>query len=149
MASQLELRIDAVNESVWVKHPTYDNAEKNEDVGLDIPMSSTVIVPGFSTAYTVNLGFKAEQNVGYMLIPRSSLAKTPLRLANSIGIIDKGYRGDVMAKVDNNSDRDVELEVGKCYFQIVAFNGVLPKWVLCNDVNETSRGSGAFGSTTE
>ena len=149
MASQLELRIDAVNESVWVNHPTYENAKKNEDVGLDIPMSETVIVPAFSLAHTVKLGIKAEQTHGYMLIPRSSITKTPLRLANSVGIIDKGYRGDVMAKVDNNSDRDVELEVGKCYFQIVAFNGVLPKWVLCNDVNETARGSGGFGSTTK
>ena len=39
----------------------------------------------------------------YMLVPRSSISKTPLRMANSIGIIDAGYRGEIMAAVDNIS----------------------------------------------
>ena len=65
-------------------------------------MPCPVTVPAKSKAFTVDLGFKAEQNFGYMLVPRSSISKTPLRLANSIGIIDKSYRGKVMVKVDNN-----------------------------------------------
>jgi len=36
----------------------------------------------------------------YYLYPRSSISKTPLRMANSVGIIDSGYRGNIMAKVD-------------------------------------------------
>jgi hypothetical protein len=52
----------------------------------------------------------------YMLVPRSSIVKTPLRLANSIGIIDSGYRGNIMACVDNIDTlvEDEELE----YYQI-------------------------------
>ena len=34
-------------------------------------------------------------------MPRSSISKTPLRLANSIGLIDGGYRGEIMAPCDN------------------------------------------------
>ena len=144
------LKIEADNEFYWGEnHPTYKNATKNEDVGLDIPMNISICVPAKSKAFTVDLGFKAEPNHGYMLVPRSSLSKTPLRLANSIGIIDKNYRGKVMVKVDNISNEDFTMAEGKCYFQIVAFNGVLPRYSLVSSVSETKRGDGGFGSTTE
>ena len=82
-----------------------------------------------------------------MLVPRSSISKTSIRLANSIGIIDKEYRGDVMVVVDNIGDTDVLLQEGCCYFQIVAFDGILPKFQI-SDVNvDTSRGIDGFGST--
>lgn len=144
----LELKIISDNKEYWNNHPTYNKAKQNEDVGLDIPMPSSVIVPANSKAYSVDLGFKAEQNFGYMLIPRSSISKTPLRLANSIGIIDKSYRGKVMVKVDNNSKLDFMMKEGSCYFQIVSFSGILPKYYLVDNINETIRGGGGFGSTT-
>lgn len=144
----LELKIIADNEELWVNHPTFTKAKQNEDTGLDIPMPISITVPAKSKAFTVDLGFKAEQNFGYMLVPRSSISKTPLRLANSIGIIDKSYRGKVMVKVDNNSDSDFIMKQGSCYFQIVAFSGILPRYFLVNHINNTNRGDGGFGSTT-
>ena len=144
----LSLNILPSNKSVWTNHPTYSNAVRNEDCGLDIPMSSSVIVPANSCAFTVNLEFKAEQNHAYMLVPRSSISKTPLRLANSIGIVDKGYRGNVMVKLDNISDNDYTLELNKCYFQIISFDGYLPKFTVVDEISDSLRGSGGFGSTT-
>ena len=144
----LSIQVNPDNQSVWSNHPTYENAKKNEDSGLDIPMSFPVVVPGDSKSFTVDLGYKAEQNVGYMLVPRSSLAKTPLRLANSIGIIDKNYRGKVKAKVDNVEDYPFELAEGVCYFQIIAFTGILPKMTIVNKTSKTRRNDGGFGSTT-
>lgn len=146
---QLELKIIADNESQWLNHPTYTKAKQNEDVGLDIPMARNIIVPAKSKAFSIDLGFKAEQNIGYMLVPRSSISKTPLRLANSIGIIDKSYRGKVLVKIDNNSNTDFEMLMGNCYFQIISFSGILPEFMLVNTINTTNRGHGAFGSTTE
>ena len=144
----LKINIIADNKELWENHPTYNKAKTNDDCGLDIPMPLSVTIPGKSKAYTVDLGFKAEQNYGYMLVPRSSISKTPLRLANSIGIIDKGYRGKVMVKVDNNSEEDFIMNEGNCYFQIVAFNGVLSEMKLVDEISETIRGDGGFGSTT-
>lgn len=50
----------------------------------------------------------------YYLYPRSSISKTPLRMANSVGIIDSGYRGSIMAKVDvhtyNFPNQDTQLQ---------------------------------------
>ena len=147
--SSLELKIVADNRMNWVNHPTYINARQNEDVGLDIPMPFTLTVPPKVKAYIIDLGFKAEQTHGYMLIPRSSISKTTLRLSNSIGIIDKNYRGKVLVKVDNISSKPVILNEDSCYFQIISFNGVLPDYQLVTKINNTSRGIGGFGSTTQ
>jgi len=144
----LNLNILADDSDLWTKHPTFDNALENQDVGLDIPMSVYVTVPENARSFTIDLGFKCESSHGWMLIPRSSICKTSLRLSNSVGIIDKSYRGKVMAKVDNLSDKPVILEKSKCYFQIVSFDGNLPNFFIVSEINTSLRGSGGFGSTT-
>ena len=82
-----------------------------------------------------------------MLVPRSSISKTTIRLANSIGIIDKNYRGDVTVMVDNVGDTDVLFQEGCCYFQIVSFDGNLPRYQIDDVSVDTSRGTGGYGST--
>lgn len=143
----LFLTIDPKNDHYWKVHPTYNKASKNGDVGLDIPMQRSVIVPAGARSFKINLDFKATPTQGYMLVPRSSISKTSVRLSNSIGIIDKKYRGDVMVVLDNLGETDVLLQEGCCYFQIVAFGGNLPTYQIDNVDNDTSRGSGGFGST--
>jgi len=131
----------------WVNHPTYNNAKKNEDVGLDIPMQESVLIPAQARSFKIDLLIKTEPTHGYMLIPRSSISKTGVRLANSVGIIDKNYRGNVMVVVDNLGETDVLFQEGCCYFQIVAFNGRLPRYQISSDISNTERGHGGFGST--
>lgn len=143
----LFLTIDPSNDHYWKVHPTYNKASKNGDVGLDIPMQQSVIIPAHVRSFKINLDFKANPTYGYMLVPRSSISKTTIRLANSIGIIDKKYRGDVMVVVDNMGDADVLFQEGCCYFQIVAFDGNLPRYQIDNVDVVTSRGAGGFGST--
>lgn len=141
------ISIDPENDTYWVEHPTYAKAKKNGDAGLDIPMQNTVIVPSGARSFKVNFKFKGEPSHAYMLLPRSSISKTTIRLANSVGIIDKSYRGDVLAVVDNIGETDVMLQEGACYFQIVAFSGILPSYQIKNVENDTERGEGGFGST--
>tara|TARA_B100001287_G_C22660948_1_gene520331 strand:- start:878 stop:1321 length:444 start_codon:yes stop_codon:yes gene_type:complete len=143
----LFLTIDPKDDHYWKVHPTYNKAYKNGDVGLDIPMQRSVIVPAGARSFKINLDFKATPTQGYMLVPRSSISKTSVRLSNSIGIIDKKYRGDVMVVLDNLGETDVLFQEGCCYFQIVAFGGNLPTYQIDNVDNDTSRGSGGFGST--
>tara|TARA_B100001094_G_C17769082_1_gene594094 strand:+ start:157 stop:603 length:447 start_codon:yes stop_codon:yes gene_type:complete len=143
----LFLAIDPENDHYWKNHPTYIKAAKNGDVGLDIPMQESVIIPPKARSFKINLKFKASPTHGYMLVPRSSISKTTVRLANSIGIIDKKYRGDVMVVVDNIGDSDVLFQEGCCFFQIIAFDGNLPRYQIEEIDLATSRGSGGFGST--
>lgn len=88
----------------------------------------------------------------YYLYPRSSIIKTPLRLANSVGIIDRGYRGEIMAVVDNiDHQRDTfDMYAMDRHFQI-CHPSLQPFKVVLVDTKEelglTERGDGGFGST--
>lgn len=84
----------------------------------------------------------------YWLLPRSSISKTPLRMANSVGLIDAGYRGQLMGATDFVFDHTVN--AGDRYYQITGPD-LLP-WTAIHIVSvipggETLRGSGGFGST--
>ena len=88
-------------------------------------------------------------NTGFYMYPRSSLSKTPLRLANSVGIIDSGYRGHLIGVFDATKN------VGICEYdrlvQICA-PGLIPIYVEVVDSEDmlgemTQRGDGGFGST--
>ena len=151
--NQLELNIIADDKSQWFNHVTYNKAMKNEDTGLDIPIPESITIPPESKAFTVDLGFKAEQNQGYMLVPRSSISKTPLRLANNVGIIDSGYRGHLIGAFDNIRDDTYVIEKYNRLLQICAPN--LSKFsVEVKKVDDfkllqesTNRGACGFGST--
>lgn len=83
----------------------------------------------------------------YYLYPRSSIVKTPLRLANSVGIIDAGYRGNIMAFVDNIKGEDFLVKKGTRLFQICSGDLSPLTFELVNSLSDTSRGQGGFGST--
>jgi dUTP pyrophosphatase len=85
-------------------------------------------------------------NTGYYLYPRSSLSKTPLRLANSVGIIDAGYRGHIIGMFDS-SFRFV-VNGGDRLLQICAPSLSPIYVVIVDDIDvNTERGNGGFGST--
>lgn len=106
-------------------------------------------------------------NTGFYMYPRSSLSKTPLRLANSVGIIDSGYRGNLIGAFDNiRGSEDSSFDFSPSYspsstayfvnkfdklVQICA-PSLVPIYVRLvekiEDLGETTlRGCGGFGST--
>ena len=90
-------------------------------------------------------------NTGFYMYPRSSISKSPLRLANNIGIIDAGYRGHLMGMFDLVTMQDENIEKFDRYLQICA-PGLVPIFVEIVDSKEdlgeqTERGEGGFGST--
>jgi dUTP pyrophosphatase len=87
----------------------------------------------------------------YYLYPRSSIIKTPVRLSNSVGIIDRGYRGIITAVVDKiGGEPDFEMDKFNRYFQI-CHSTLDPFQVVIVDSKEelglTERNEGGFGST--
>jgi len=90
-------------------------------------------------------------NTGFYMYQRSSISKTCLRLANSIGIIDSGYRGNLIAMVDAIYEETSYINAYDKLFQICA-PGLAPIIVkVVDDIDElgerTDRGDGGFGST--
>jgi dUTP pyrophosphatase len=91
-------------------------------------------------------------NTGFYMYPRSSISKTPLRLANNTGIIDAGYRGHLIGMFDLiQTQTSYEIKELDRYLQICAPNlvPILVELVKSkNDLGEeTQRGDGGFGST--
>jgi dUTP pyrophosphatase len=130
--------------------------------GFDLLVPDTVI---FTKNETVKINFEIKtemkellsdyRNVVYRHAPtafylfaRSSLSKTPLMLANQVGIIDSGYRGNIIGAFRNLSsdsfvvDKSIRL-VQICHPSLKPF--VVE---MIDDLSKTSRGEGGFGSTS-
>ena len=143
-------RIDDHNQKVF--------NDKYADSGFDLGLPQDFLVDkpiGFKVHLAVHCSMYKEDGTpqGFSLLPRSSIVKTPLRLSNSVGVIDRGYRGQVTAVVDNlkyNSESRLQLNSLERYFQIVHPSYNPFKVVLVDnkdDLGSTSRDEGGFGST--
>ena len=141
------LKIKPINDSVSVLYENHGHFHDG-DAGIDLFVTEDQIIEAGETA-RIHLGICCEnaENKPYLLMPRSSIAKTPLRLCNSIGLIDGGYRGEIMAAVDNIKDEDYKIEKGQRLFQLVAMDGSPIKFELVDKLTDTTRGEGGFGST--
>ena len=127
--------------------------EERGDAGLDLYCPCDMEIPPGGTV-TIDLKIQCEglsdndsRNVCYYLYPRSSISKTPLRLANSVGIIDAGYRGNIIACVDNIKNISFKIEKGTRLFQICGPTLEPITFRLVEELSNTQRGSGGFGST--
>ena len=133
-------------------HSTYHDG----DSGLDLFFPEDVNIGPHETKI-ISLQIKCEayqsknkeKNISYYLYPRSSISKTPLRMANSVGIIDAGYRGTIMVAIDNKSDKVYHIQVGQRLFQICSPVLDPISFDLATTLSETTRGEGGFGSTNQ
>jgi len=126
------------------------------DSGFDVFVPEKTIIPPGSVSF-VNQKIKCkmvkqvgdeEEPTGFYLYPRSSISKTPLLMANSVGIIDSGYRGPIIASLRNMDS--IEPYVISKYQRIVQICSpdLSPfEIVFVDELDETSRGEGGFGST--
>lgn len=89
--------------------------------------------------------YEDDMPIAYYLYARSSIVKTGFRLANSVGIIDSGYRGNIMAYFDViKNDR---VDVYQRLVQICAPDLKPFKVEIVDSLDQTERGDGGFGST--
>jgi len=142
----------------YLKEMYKQRANHEDDSGVDLyfPEDGTVPPMYNNKIVTSKINFEIkcqmklrDKPIAYMLLPRSSIVKTGLRMANSIGIIDRSYLGSIIACVDNFG-HPYEIKKGDRLFQIVAPNLAPLKVVVLEDDEDfetTSRGSGGFGST--
>lgn len=124
------------------------------DSGIDLFFPEEIIIKAGETKL-VDLKIKCQMfdsqdnynPISYDLRARSSIFKTPLRIANSAGLIDSGYTGNIKVALDNIKDHDYVIEKGKSLVQIAAadLKPIIIKKVSC--LQKTSRGDQGFGST--
>ena len=118
------------------------------DAGLDLYVLENInFEPGETKAIKLGISCEPEDGKAYYLFPRSSISKTPLRMANSIGLIDGGYRGEIMAVCDNIKTESYSAKKGQRLFQLVATDSSPITYELVESLEMTTRGTGGFGST--
>lgn len=96
------------------------------------------------------LGFSTEIPKGFYarVVPRSGLALNEgLTILNTPGTIDSGYRGEWSAIVVNVSNKEVKLKIGDRIAQMIVEKQILSKFKIVEELSETERGAGGFGST--
>ena len=83
------------------------------------------------------------------IFARSGIAtKRGLRPANCVGILDPDYRGNVIVPLHNDSDEPQYVEPGERIAQLIFLSfGTLPNWEEVDELSETERGEGGFGSS--
>ena len=114
------------------------------DAGCDLYATSChydngLIIYGTGIAVEIPEGY-----VG-LVFPRSSIANTHLTLSNSVGVIDSGYRGEVMAKFRKGGSRGYN--VGERIAQLIILPYPEVVFEEAEELSESDRGTGGYGSS--
>ena len=139
--NKVKLKFKKLNERAEI--PFYT---KRGDAGIDL-VATTTVNTGQFIEYGTDLAMEIPEGyVGY-IFPRSSITKTQHYLRNSVGVIDSGYRGEIKIRMSiptlgskqyNNGDRIAQLIIMKLpYVEIEEVD----------ELSDTDRGDGGFGST--
>ncbi len=141
------MKIKIVNTSKH-KLPNYEtNASAGVDLRANLEVPITIEPLGRNLIPT---GLFIELPVGYeaQIRPRSGLAiKKGITLLNSPGTIDADYRGEIKIILANISNEDFIVNDGERIAQMVIARHEQAEWIEVQELEETSRGAGGFGST--
>lgn len=124
--------------------PTFANPG---DAGADLVAIS--ILEDDDNQITYGTGIRLAIPPGYvgLVFPRSSISKHNLSMANSVGVIDSGYRGEILLKFNKlNTDKPI-YKTGDRIAQLVIVQIPTVQFELSNILDKTERGDNGFGST--
>jgi len=138
----MNIKIKKLHEKAVI--PSY---AKEGDAGLDLTAISEEWNKDNSMV-TYDTGIAVEIPIGYvgLLFPRSSVSKTTLNLANSVGVIDSGYRGSIMFKY-RYLEEGMVYEVGERIGQLLILPYPKIEFEEVDELSDTNRGDGGFGSS--
>lgn len=119
------------------------------DLAADIS-DMVLIKPHETVKIPTGLAMALPENTFGAIFARSGLAtKQSLRPANCVGVIDRDYRGEIMVAIHNDSDETKIIEPGQRIAQLVVMPYININFVESDNLDDTDRGTGGFGSTGE
>ena len=149
--SNMDVRVKKLVENAVIPQYAHDT-----DAGLDLVATSVEQDEYGNIVYHTGLAFEIPEGyVGY-IFPRSSLSKYSLRLTNCVGVIDSGYRGEVMFKYEPKNTNTVGLvkkisgeiyQVGDRVGQLIIMPYPKINLVESDELSSTDRNEGGFGSS--
>ena len=136
-----------VDTTTGAKVPTFAH---DTDAAADLYAPITQIIPAHSYGNMIKTGVKIQLPEGWlaMILPRSSMGvKTPLRLSNSVGLIDSGYRGELGVLYDNTSDNDYTVNAGDRIAQLLVMPSYRFQAKVVDILADSDRGETGFGDS--
>ncbi len=107
-----------------------------------------IIEPGKTVLIHTYLAMEIPEGYGGFIFARSGLAsKKGLAPANKVGVIDADYRGEIMVALHNHSDAAQIISNGERIAQLVIMPFISAEFIECENLSDTVRGEGGFGST--
>jgi dUTP pyrophosphatase len=152
----MEVKIKKLNPNAVI--PTY---AKPGDAGMDLVATSIISDTPEQITYGMGVALEIPEGFVGLIFPRSSVRKTGLQLSNSVGVCDSGYRGELQAtfnKVFGSERMYDEMKVKEIqpneYYKVgdrIAQIMIIPyppiEFVQVDELSNTERGEGGFGST--
>ena len=130
------------------KLPTYGSAQA---AGADLYAcleAPVTIAPGETVFIPTGIALEVPQGCAGLVYARSSLgAKRGLAPANKVGVIDSDYRGEIKVVLLNHSKAEQTVTPGERIAQFLITPVLQPAYVEAEDLSDTDRGVGGFGST--
>lgn len=143
-----DVRIKKLKENA--KMPTYGSEFA---AGADIYAAleeSVTIASGETKLIPTGLAFEIPKDYAGFVYARSGLAsKKALAPANKVGVIDADYRGEVMVALHNHGSVTQKVEPGERIAQMIIAPFITANYIFSDELDETVRGEGGFGSTGE
>lgn len=135
------VRQDSMNQLPKFAHPG--------DAGADLVATESVTIePGGRALIATGLSMAIPLGYGGLVLPRSGLAvRTGVTVLNAPGLIDAGYRGEIKVALINHGSDPFEVEIGDRIAQLVVVAVETPEFVESDELEDTVRGPGGFGST--
>lgn len=119
-----------------------------KSAGYDLYSLENMFIPQ-GQKREINTKVSVEIPEGYfgLLCPRSSMGKKGFSLVNTIGIIDSDYRGQIILHFINNGLNGQSIKRGDRIAQLLIVPYISPEIKVVEELSETVRGTGGFGST--
>ncbi len=109
---------------------------------------SITVMPNQTVMIGTGIAMEIPEGYAGFVFARSGLAcKEGIAPANKVGVIDSDYRGEIKVALHNHSNDEKTIEPGQRIAQIVIMPFVPPVFEECDELSDTSRGKGGFGST--
>lgn len=151
MNTKLSIKIKTLSPllNVSIPMPTYAT-DGSAAMDLHACCETSILIPAESSG-KVPTGIAIElpaPNIVALVFPRSGLAsKHGISLSNAVGVIDSDYRGEIICLVKNESRNDFIVKPGDRIAQLAFFPIYQATWDLVNELGNSDRGVGGFGST--
>jgi dUTP pyrophosphatase len=129
-----------------VENAVIPSYAKDGDAGMDLTATSKWF-EGSNVCYGTGLAMEIPKGFVGLVFPRSSIAKQELLLSNAVGVIDSGYRGEIMAKFKTVNGGAYMYEVGDRICQIIIMPYPKIEFEEVEELAKTERGDGGYGSS--